>query len=471
MDDSPVKFGRDTFVDITDRSLREKYECTRQLGKGGYGKVFEVRNKTTGDLYACKKLSKLDIDNYERFQREINILMKLDHPNIIKLYEVFTAPNSLYLIMEECKGGELFEKIAERAENNEMYSEKDTAGIMKQLMSAIEYCHNNGIVHRDLKPENLLYLKKGNEENNPIKIIDFGLSKSIGHDKKSNRLSTKVGTPYYISPEILAGEYTKKCDIWSAGVIFYCLLSGDLPFNGFSDADIYSKIKKLQFDFPENKWKNISNEAKDLLNHMLTPEKERFTASQVLAHPWFNIINDKPLEKLKFNPKFFKSYINNKKLKKIVILYIASRLQESDIDDLREIFKAFDKDNNGQINFTEFEQSLLKLKSKKIHAEDFLEYFNSIDTDKNGKIEYTEFLASVLNKKFFLKEERLYEAFSTFDKEGNGKITKDELMSVLKMEPSDDKYIAELIRNADKNEDGVIDYKEFIEFMGFKKEK
>ena len=466
MEESPVKFGRDTFIDISDRSLREKYECVRQLGKGGYGKVFEVKNKTTGSFYACKKLSKLNIDNLERFQREINILIKLDHPNIIKLFEVFEAPNSLYLIMEECKGGELFERIAEKNENNEMYSEKDTAEIMQQIMSAIEYCHNNGIVHRDLKPENLLYLKKGNEENNSLKIIDFGLSRDFNNQK---RLSSKVGTPYYISPEILAGEYTEKCDIWSAGVIFYILLSGELPFNGFSDADIYSKIKKLEFTFPENKWKNISNEAKDLLNHMLVPEKERFSASQVLAHPWFKIIKEKPLEKLNFNPKFFKKYINNKKLKKIVILYIASRLQDNELDDLKEIFKAFDKDNDGQINFGEFEEGLMKLKSKCIHSDEFLSYFNSIDTDKNGKIEYTEFLASVLKKKMFLKEERLYEAFSMFDKEGNGKITKDELMSVLKMEPSGDKYISELINNADKNGDGVIDYKEFLDFMGYKK--
>ena len=111
----------------------------------------------------------------------------------------------------------------------------------------------------------------------------------------------------------------------------------------------------------------------------------------------------------------------------------------------------------------------MKLKSKCIHSDEFLSYFNSIDTDKNGKIEYTEFLASVLKKKTFLKEERLYEAFSMFDKEGNGKITKDELMSVLKMEPSGDKYISELINNADKNGDGVIDYKEFLDFMGYKK--
>ena len=466
MKESPVKFSRDTFIDISSNSLREKYECTKQLGKGGYGKVFQVRNKTTNDLYACKKLTKLNIDNLEKFRREIEILMKLDHPNIIKLYEVFEAPNSLYLIIEECQGGELFDKISERIENNEMYSEKKTAEIMVQVMSAIEYCHNNKIVHRDLKLENLLYLKKGNEENNPLKVIDFGLSQIVETKKK---LSSKVGTPYYIAPEVLAGDYTEKCDIWSAGVILYVLLSGELPFNGTSDVEIYSKIEKFEFNFPEEKWGHISKEAKDLLNHILVPEKERFTASQVLSHSWFKIINEIPLEKLNFNPKFFKEYIKNKKLKKMVIYYIASRLQENEINDLKEIFKAFDKDNDGQINYEEFEQGLMKLKSKYINNDEFISYFSSIDVDKNGKIDYTEFLASALKKQIFLKKERLYDAFSMLDKEGNGKITKNELMNVLKIEPSGDKYIEELIKYADSNGDGVIDYKEFLEFMGYKK--
>ena len=462
MNESPVKFGRETFIDISDRSLREKYECTKQLGKGGYGKVFQVRHKTTGDMYACKKLSKLNIENLEKFRKEIDILMKLDHPNIIKLYEVFEAPNSLYIIMEECQGGELFDRLSERIENNNMFSEKDIVEIMKQIMSAIDYCHNNGICHRDLKPENLLYLKKGKEENNSLKVIDFGLSQNISNKK---RLSSKVGTPYYISPEILGGNYTEKCDIWSAGVIFYVLLTGELPFNGSNDVEIYSKIKKIEFKFPEY----ISKESKDLLSHMLVPEKERYSASEVLAHPLFKIINEIPLEKLNFNPKAFKEYIHYEKLKKIVILYIASRLQENEVDDLKEIFMAFDKDNDGQINYQEFEQGLMKLKSKEIQCNEFSSYFSSIDTDKNGKIDYTEFLASVLKRKIYLKEERLYEAFSMLDKEGNGKITKGELMSILKAESSNDNYFAELIKNADLNEDGVIDYKEFLEFMGFKK--
>ena len=458
-----VKFGKTTFIGLNNHKLKENYELLKQLGKGGYGKVYQVKNKNTGDIFACKKLSKLNIENLVNFKREIDILMKTDHPNIIKLIEVYESNNSLYLIMEECYGGELFDKILKHIEKNEMYSEKQAAKIILQVMSAVEYCHNNGICHRDLKPENLLYLKEGDEKENPLKVIDFGLSQTLNTKKV---LSSKVGTAYYVSPEILAGKYNEKCDIWSAGVILYVLLSGEPPFNGPSDGAIYSKIKKLKFTFPKEKWDSISNEAKDLLSHMIAPESERYTASEVLAHPWFKIVKDKQLEKLNFSPQFLKEYKESSQLKKIVLSLIASRLKESDIKDLNEIFIAFDKNRDGQISFDEFEKGLLKLNSKEIKPEEIKSYFTSIDTDKNGMIDYTEFIAATLQKNIFLKEERLFDAFSLLDKDHNGKITKDELMSVLKLEPKNDKFVSELIEKADKNGDGAIDYKELLEIMG-----
>ena len=303
--------------------------------------------------------------------------------------------------MEECKGGELFDKIIEHIENGQMYTEKEAAKIMKQVMSGIEYCHNNGIVHRDIKPENLLYLNKGNDSNNPIKIIDFGLSQTLNLKKI---LSSKVGTAYYISPEILAGQYTQKCDVWSAGVILYVLLSGNPPFNGPSDGVIYSKIKKMEFKFPPEKWNRISDEAKDLLKKMLCEEEKRLTASEVLKHPWFKNENNKlSLEKLDFSSSFFKDYKKTCELKKMILFLIASRLQESEINDLKEIFQAFDSDNDGQIKYSEFEQGLLKLKSKEIKPDEIHSYFTSIDTDKNGKIDYTEFIAACLQKKIQLQ--------------------------------------------------------------------
>ena len=469
-DKNQVNIKKETFVNIG-RALRDCYEFTKNLGKGGYGKVFQVRNKKSGQLYACKKLSKLNVNNLIKFRREINILVKMDHPNIIKLYDVFESQNSLYLIMEECHGGELFDRILKRIESNEMYSEKEACEIIQQVMSAIEYCHKQGIVHRDLKPENLLYLREGPELNNPLKIIDFGLSQEININKI---LSSKVGTAYYVSPEILQGKYSEKCDVWAAGVILYVLLSGEPPFNGPSDGVIYSKIRQFKFNFPEKRWSKISNDAKDLLSKMLVPEAQRLSASQVLEHPWFQLVKDNkiPLEKIKLdgNSNFFKEYKESNKLKKIVLLYMASKLQEEEILDLNKLFKAFDKNNDGQIDYKEFEQGIMRLNSKGIKKEEIQSMFDEIDSDNNKKIDYTEFIAATLQKNVFLKKEKLFDAFSALDTDKNGKIAKDDLMGVLKLQPQHDKFVTELIKSADQNGDGYIDYKEFVEMMEYNNE-
>ena len=463
MVDTTVKFGKETFVGKLDGVFLDNYEVIRQLGKGGYGKVYEVKNKKTGEIRACKHLSKLSIKNLEKFEREINILIKTDHPHIIKLYEIFESQRSLYLVMEECKGGEVFDRIIEHIQSKKMYSEKDAANMFQQVMSSIEYCHNNGICHRDLKPENLLYLNPGNEKDNPIKVIDFGLSQ-IFIDRK---LKTKVGTAYYVAPEILKGEYNEKCDIWSAGVILYIFLSGDPPFNGASDSAIYSKIAQMKFTFPDKKWKNVSNEAKDLINHMLAPEKERYNAKQVLAHPWFRNASNTPLVDLNFDPMFFSDYIRGCNLKKISLLFIASRLDENEIRHLKKIFEAFDRGKDGQISIDELQQGLIQLKTTHFKPEEIFNLFKTIDADKNGRIDYTEFLAATLQKHTYLKKERLFEAFTVFDKDNSGHITKQELMEVLKTEKSQEKEIEAYIKAADKNGDGVIDYKEFLSLMGY----
>ena len=463
MQDTSIRFGKETFVGKLDGVFLDNYEVIRQLGKGGYGKVYEVKNKKTGEIRACKHLSKLSIKNLEKFEREINILIKTDHPHIIKLYEIFESQRSLYLVMEECKGGEVFDKIIEHIQSKQMYSEKDAANMFQQVMSSIEYCHNNGICHRDLKPENLLYLNDGNEKDNPIKVIDFGLSQ-IFIDRK---LKTKVGTAYYVAPEILKGDYTEKCDIWSAGVILYIFLSGDPPFNGPNDSAIYNKISQMKFSFPEKKWKNISNEAKDLIVHMLAPEKERYNAKQVLAHPWFKNASNTPLVDLNFDPMFFSDYIRGSFIKKIALLFIASRLDENEIHDLKRIFEAFDKGKDGQISIDELQQGLIQLKSSHMKADDVFELFKTIDADKNGRIDYTEFLAATLQKQTYLRKERLFEAFCVFDKDNSGRISKKELMEVLKTEKSQEKEIETFIKAADKNGDGAIDYKEFLELMGY----
>ena len=458
-----IKYGKKNFVGKSEGLFLDNYDVIKQLGKGGYGKVYEVKHKKTGEIRACKHLSKLVLKNLEKFEREINILINTDHPNIIKIYEIFESQRSLYLVMEECKGGEIFDRIIDHIQSKKMYSEKDASIIFQQVMSAIEYCHNNGICHRDLKPENLLYLNQGPEQDNPIKVIDFGLSQMISTDKK---LKTKVGTAYYVAPEILKGDYTEKCDVWSAGVILYIFLSGDPPFNGPSDSEIYNKIAQMKYTFPEKKWKDISNEAKDLIQHMMAPENERYTARQVLDHPWFKNAKTTPLSSLNFDPAFFVDYVKGCELKKISLLFIASRLDENEIINLKKYFEAFDKCKDGQITFEELKQGLTQLKSNKLTENDLKELFNLIDVDKNGKIDYTEFLAATIQKYNYLRNERLFETFCMFDKDNSGQITKDEILKALNADKNQEKEIEKYINAVDKNGDGKVDYKEFLQLMG-----
>ena len=455
-----LKFGRENFVGETKGKLLDSYEVLKQLGKGGYGKVYEVKNIKTGEIRACKHLSKLNIKNLEKFRREIEILKKMDHPNIIKLYEVYESERSLYLIMEECKGGEIFDRIIQHIQEKKMYSEKDAAIIFEQVMSCIAYCHNRNICHRDLKPENLLYLNAGDEKDNRIKVIDFGLSQAC------DRLKTKVGTAYYVSPEILSGNYTHLCDIWSAGVILYILLSGDPPFNGANDNEIYTKIAQMKFSFPERKWKNISNDAKDLLCHMIVPEKERYTAEQVLSHPWFKNASDVPLSSIEFNDQnLFMNFVNGSFIKKMGLMFIASRLDENEINNLKNVFSAIDKGKDGQISFEELKKGLLEIKSSHLSEEELKKVFESIDVDKNGKIDYTEFIAATIEGANYYRQERLLEAFENFDKDGSGQISKSELLETLKAGKCQEKEVEKFIKAVDKDGNGKISIEEFMALM------
>ena len=463
-ENNKIKFGKEFFVGQSASPLLEHYDIIKPLGKGGYAKVYEVQHKKTKEIRACKHLSKANIPDYDKFKREIQILIKTDHPNIIKLYEVFESKRSLYLVMELCRGGELFDRVIEHMETGEMYTEKDAAKMFIQIMSSIDYCHKNGIVHRDLKPENLLYLNKGEEKNNPIKIIDFGLSQYITSEEK---LKSKVGTAYYVAPEILQGKYSEKCDVWSAGVILYILLSGDPPFNGQNDSEIYSQVAKMEYHFGK-KWDSMSSEVKDLITHMLAPEEERYTAAEVISHPWVKKMTShtkESMKKLPFDIQGFKAYRDNNAFKKMIIVYIASRLNQNEVKDLEKTFDFFDKNKDGQITLNEFEQGLSELKTKGVDTKEIKDLFHAIDTDINGKIDYTEFLAAALTKQQYIKDERLLEAFSAFDKDNDGKISKEEIMDVLKLEKEDEKKVEGLIKLADKNGDGLVDYNEFLEIM------
>jgi len=185
--------------------------------------------------------------------KEYEILTKLNHPNIVRLLEFYQDADYFYLVTEFCEGGELFDQII----NCGVFTENMAAEIIRQILSAVVYCHAHRIVHRDLKPENLLleYANRSFEQGNIVKVIDFGTS--VEH-VVGEKLKARLGTAYYIAPEVLRGEYDEKCDVWSCGVILYIFLCGYPPFNGEDDAQIFSRIKHGRFSYPSPEWDNVS---------------------------------------------------------------------------------------------------------------------------------------------------------------------------------------------------------------------
>jgi len=235
-----------------------------------------------------------------RLATEIEILKKVQHPNIISLKEIIDTKSWLFIITELVTGGELFDKIVELGS----YSEKDAAILVCKMVSAIQYIHNINIVHRDLKPENLLL--KNTNNITEVKIADFGLSKIVG---SSMMMQTACGTPGYVAPEVLkASGYDKEVDMWSIGVITYILLCGFPPFYNENLPELFEQIMKADYDFPEEYWADVSADAKDFIRKLLVVEPtERMTGQQALDHRWLK--GSAPDTKLsKVNAKM-KSYV------------------------------------------------------------------------------------------------------------------------------------------------------------------
>ena len=456
--------------------ITQYYEIIKKIGEGGYGKIYKVKNKESGDIRAMKQILKSKIPDIEKFQNEIKILSMVDHPNIVRLFEVIEDDKYFNLFQELCTGGELLSKV------QKPLKEKEIAKIFKQIMSAIAYCHEKGIVHRDMKLENILFSTES--EDSPIKIIDFGLSVLLGKkDVKENevtdlkkygfkRMTTKVGTIYYMSPEVIKGNYDEKCDIWACGVILYTLLAGYPPFNGQTDKDIYNMISKMSFDFEQPVWKGVSKYAKELIKKMLSPAKSRYTAEEVLNSKWLSVKTKKNDEKINYylDYKHIEKYKSYNKFKQAILTFIASRLSSEESDKIRNIFCSIDESQKGFITYEDFSNYLINecnIDEFSDKQNEIKKAFKSVDIDQNNAIDYTEFLAANIDDNIYLKEEKLKEAFRKFDLEDVGYIKKEDIIRVLKLDNLEDKdkIANKIIEENDFDKDGKINFNDFMTAM------
>lgn len=471
------------------RDVFKYYEVTKVLGEGSMGAVSAARKKESviggsaykesergvfSRMFGKKKsafvdtsaasehkkdyalktiqLSRISDEFIEELRNEIDILRSLDHPNIVKAFEVFENKRQIYIVMESCSGGDLYARNP--------YSEKEAAKIVGKLLSAVAYMHASNVCHRDLKFENIMF--ENTKKNAEIKVIDFGLSKKFIPGKK---MSEGVGTIYTMAPQVLQGVYTSQADLWSIGVITYMLLSSSKPFYARKRRYMIDKIMRCDYNFNGPGWKHVSKEGKSFVSAliMLNP-KERLTAEQALDHRWLS--TEFPLSDRRPPEDFMDdvhdnivSYRDTSEFKKMALMVIAHKSSTAEIVQLRQAFDQYDLSNDGTVTLAEFQKALAKFNYSE---EDIETMFESVDVDKSGTIHYTEFLAATLEVHGHIEEDRLAEAFDRLDADDTGYISKKNLRNMLGSDYTPE-LVDRLMQEADTNRDGQISFQEFLD--------
>ena len=449
------------------------YKKIKDLGSGSYGAVYLAKNVVMDNIVAIKSIEKTEdnmVDDLE-IKNEINILKKLSHPNIVKIYEFFDTILYYYLVTEYCKKGELFSYIKNR------FSERQLAVLFYQVFSGLCYLHEKKIIHRDLKLENIMVsdVEKDvltGEEYFWIKIIDFGTAKIFEKNKTEKSI---IGSSYYIAPEVLRQKYNEKCDTWSVGVILYMTLVGVAPFDGRTDEEIIHRIKTGKYNKKNSRFVEHSEEVKDLVYKLLEMNTEkRYSAKEALNHPWFqkyggrNLFNNFKQEDIKPYIENLFNYKYNSKLQELVIAFLVHNISNNyETLIILKMFRHFNKSGDCKLTKKELTLGLYDYKEKEDVDEMVDIIFQRLDGDNNGYIEYEEFLRACIDKKHLMTRENLKYAFKFLDKDNSRTLNAQKIISAF-LAKSNKEFEAIFniyLNEVDKDGDGIIDFNQFCLLM------
>ncbi|CAD8076644.1 unnamed protein product [Paramecium sonneborni] len=391
-------------VDLIKNSSKNKkfqdiYEFNKndKLGQGSYGMVYRAIHRATGLARAVKIIHKASVKQKERLTNELRTVELLDHPHVIRVFETYEDNENIYVVMEICKGGDIFDKVLELGN----FDEQGALIIFIQIIRSVVYYQSLNIVHRDLKPENFLFQK--NNDLNTLYIIDFGLARIF--QPGILQQWTKAGTAYYVAPEVLDGIYDNKCDLWSIGVILYVLLCGYPPFYGETEQEILYSIQKGKFDFDGPEWKNVSLQAKEIITQLLTPYQQRLSLEQILKHDWVQkYVQKGEVILTKANIERWQTY---HQIKQVGLLYLATQLEQCEIINIKNGFLFMNKSQSGILTKQEIEQQI--------------KY-------KYQDLEYYQFIAICLESDVYKIDKYLKLMFTFLSQ--NGRITKETLKAV-----------------------------------------
>ena len=450
------------------KNIGDTYDLGSSLGSGMSGVVKKIIRKSDGKAFAMKTVSLQQLTGKQlaALRNEIDLLRGLDHPHVCKLYEVYTEPGvCVRLVLELCEGGELFDRLHQKKRLDEAW----VARLVFRMVGVLRYLHENSIAHRDLKLENWLFRSK--KDDDEIVLIDFGLSHRY---RPNEHMHKKVGTSYYVAPEVLQGDYVGvQADIWSLGVIVYMLLAGTAPFDGPDDDAILARIASHKPpNFETGAWRRISSEARDFVSRLLIVDPDqRLTAEKALVHPWVatqgraavaqtpHDISDEIYQNLH-------KFAGYSTLKRIAIEAVAFSLAHEDIKNLTDVFEGLDSNSDGFISFAGLKRGLMKHHT--ISEEECLRIFQALDADRTGRIHVSEFIAAALQEKYWNDEHALRSAFSTLTHGSESDfITVADLKAILGKNVSRERAL-EMIKAAELEDHGdehKLSWREFLAFV------
>ena len=458
---------------------KNNYKRGNLIGKGAFGYVYESINPIFNNKIAMKIIdkNKMNINDNnnilneekEDMKSEINILKKLSHPNIVKIFEFYETDNYFYIITEFCKSGELSKYI-----NNNNLTESQLCVIFYQVFSGLMYLHENHIIHGDLKPQNILISSKennsvSNEIYSWIKIIDFGTAKMF--KKEIIKGNDIVGTLYYIAPEVFSSNsdnYDEKSDIWSVGIILYKALTKKYPFIGKSDDETVLSI--LENDYDDSLLMNYSDELKDLIKNLLMKDpNKRPSAKEALNHIWFKKFNGRILF-TDFKKEEMTIFIDNlynfsySKILQLVIAFLVHNLPETESSQkILKLFRYFNESGNCELTKEELKKGLKEFKTEDDFDLKIDKVFEELDGDKNGTIEFEEFLRACINKNEILNDKYINYAFKFLDKENKKSLSPEQIISAFFVEENESfkETMNQILNNNEYDENGRINFEEF----------
>ncbi|CAK9070991.1 Calcium-dependent protein kinase 2 (PfCDPK2) [Durusdinium trenchii] len=430
------------------------------LGTGYSGAVRLAEHKLTKQQVAVKQFSKhgLKPHRLKLLKSEVEVYLRLDHPNICRLLHAYEGSRDVWLVMELCQC-ELYTRLC----RSKVYCEENAADVMRQVLQAINYLHLHNIVHRDLKLENWMYGTSSTDKDR-LKLIDFGFSEIMASD--DTVLQMPCGTLHYTSPEVLSRSYSSKCDLWSVGVICYMLLVGRPPFRGATNSKIAHAIMNVEFP-RDGRWQYLSLDAQDFIERLLKKDvAERMNASEALEHPWLKARKTTPSLDIGTDVlKSLRTFAQGSHLRRAALTILAYSLTSAELEGLEETFLDFDSSGRGTISLEQLKETMQS--RLRVSSEEVGRIFHSFDS-QSEEIQYTPFVAALLETRIGHHESKVRAAFEAFDVEGKGYITADSLVHGFNRlskgtQKSLSKEEAEhWIREVDFKGNGVVNYTSFL---------